>query len=371
MVTIAYAHDGNNQYDLLFLDYLTQKNLVYLLTFYSNPRFVSPRTRIMKVPKIFCAPIKKAEGVYMYAFFLPRALLLRIFCRLTKPHIVLGNMTTKYGFYTAVSRFKPFVLIIWGSDILIAPKRFFLLRFMVQYTLRKADAVIVDSDVQEKAAIRFGCNPKKILKFPWFDISNIQISRSRNSVRKKLGWLDNPIVISLRKHNPIYCVEDLIEAIPKVLNALPEVRFLLLGRGQLTDKLKQRVRELGVKNYVKFLGNLSREETITYLNASDIYVSTSLSDGTSSSLLEAMTLKIPAIVTDIPGNREWIKHGWNGYLIPVRNSQEIAKKIIALARDGAFRQSIGENACKTIEERVDWNRSSKSLDALISRLTRK
>jgi len=371
LVTVAYAHDGNNQYDLLFLDYLTKKNLVYLLTFYRNPTFVSPKTRIMKLPRILSAPTQKAEGIYMYALFLLRALLLRIFCRIVQPHIILGNMATKYGFYTAVAGLRPFLLIIWGSDILIAPKRFFLFRFIAQYTLKKADAVIVDSDVQEKAALQLGCDPKKILKFPWFNTSSVKVYRVRNNVRKELGWLTNPIVICVRKHNPLYRVEDLVEAVPEVLKALPEVRFLLVGQGQLTDMLKQRVRELRVEDRVKFTGNLSREDTITYLNASDIYVSTSMSDGASSSLLEAMTLKIPPIVTDILGNREWIKDGWNGYLTPLGNSPEIAKKIIALAGDVGLRRMIGDNAYKTIEDKVDWDRSTKSFDALISRLAKK
>ena len=371
MVTVVYSHDGNNQYDLLFLDHLAKKNLVYLLTFYRNPTFVSPKTRIMKLPGILSAPTQKAEGLYMYVFFLPRALLLRIFCRIVKPHIVLGNMATKYGFYTAVSRLRPFLLIIWGSDILIAPKRFFLFRLMAQYTLKKADAVIVDSDVQKKAALQLGCDPKKILKFPWFNTSSVKAYRARSDVRKELGWLTNPIVICVRKHNPLYRVEDLVEAVPQVLKALPEVRFLLVGQGQLTDLLKQRVRELRVEDRVKFTGNLSREDTITYLNASDIYVSTSMSDGASSSLLEAMTLKIPPIVTDILGNREWITDGLNGYLTPVGNSPEIAKKIIKLAGNVELRRSIGDNAYKTIEDRVDWDRNTMSLDTLISRLIKK
>ena len=56
-----------------------------------------------------------------------------------------------------------------------------------------------------------------------------------------------------------------------------------------------------------------------YLNAADIYVSTSLSDGTSLSLLEAMACSLPVVVTDIPANKEWITDGHNGFLCCRKN----------------------------------------------------
>ena len=371
MFRIVYAHDGTNVYDLFFLQYLNRKNIVYFLTFNSNPQFVPEESIIAQISEPFAMTSSEAEwveGLRMYLFCLLRGLLLRIFLKRIKPHVLFGNMATKYGFYSALAGYKPFILVIWGSDILVAPKRSFLRRFMVKFVLKKADAVIVDSDVQENAAISLGCKPQKILKFPWFDSDSVNIKFSRSTIREKLGWRFNPIVISTRKHEPIYGVEYLIEAIPHIIKEAPNIRFLILGKGQLSEKLRQRVRDLGIEQHVNFMGQVTRGKLLACIKASDVYVSTSLSDGTSSSLLEAMTLKVPSIVTRIPGNVEWIKDGWNGILVPAKNPQQLAEKITLLIKDESLRKQIGESALNTINARIDWRTNCKKLDQLISKL---
>jgi len=364
VVRLAYAHDGTSVYDLLFLKRLTKENTVHFLTFNNNPRFVSSETIVTKMSWSVSAE-SKTEGLYMYALCFLRALLLRIYLNRIKPHLLLGCMATKYGFYSALSRFKPFILIVWGSDILIAPKRFFLFRFMAKFALKKADAIIVDSEVQKDAAIQLGCIPRKILKFPWFDLNDIRVKTCRNKIREELGWCKNPIIICVRRHDWIWGVQYFIEAIPQVISVMPESRFLILGKGQLSERFKRRVKELRMGKYVKFMGQLPREDVIAYLNAADVYVSASLSDGTSASLLEAMTLELPPIVTDIAGNLEWVRNAWNGYLIPVRSPQSLAEKIVLLIKDRNLRQRIGKNARKTVETKVDWRKNSKALSNLI------
>lgn len=370
MVTIVYAHDGVNEYDRFFLNFLTKENLVYLLTFHRKPCFFSSKTRVVRMPRVVCPPTDKVEGLYMYIFFPLRVIFLRLFFKLLKPDIVLGCMATKYGFYAALTGFKPLILIVWGSDVLIAPKRLFFFRFMAQFALRKADAVIVDSTVQENAVIHLGCTREKILKFPWFDLKNIHVTYSRAEMRKKLGWHNNTIVISLRKHEPIYCVGCLIDAIPYILSEVPKSRFLILGKGQLTEKFKRKVKEMGLEQYVRFIGHVSRKSVASYLNAADVYVSTSLSDGTSASLLEAMALGIPPIVTDIEGNREWIVNNWNGFLVPPNDPRSLAEKAVYLIESTDFRLYIGKNGLITVKTKVDWPKNSEAFADLILELCR-
>jgi len=371
MVSIVYAHDGANEYDRFFLDFLTKKNVVYLLTFYRKPRFVSPKTIVVRMPKIAYAPTDELEGFFMYVFFPLRVILFKLFCRLLKPNAVLGCMATKYGFYAAVAGVKPLVLIVWGSDVLLAPKRLFFMRFMAMFALRRADAVIVDSKVQENAAVELGCAKEKILRFPWFDPADVRVIHSREDIREKLGWSRNPIIISLRKHEPVYCVECLVDSIPKVVSKVPESRFLILEEGRLTERLKRRTKELGMEQYVRFVGKVPQWTVASYLNASDVYVSTSLSDGTSANLLEAMALKVPVVVTNIEGNREWIRNDWNGLLVPARDPSSLANKVVLLIKDKDLRRKVEENELKTIEQKVDWSENSEAFVNVILKLSQR
>lgn len=375
MVVIAYAHDGcsiygPNLYDALFLRHLVKKNRVYFLTFNRNQVYV-PKTvvvsRICEPHVPFLYDKGQVEGLWMYTFALLRSLLIKLRLRQIRPDIILGCLATKYGFYSALSGFRPFVLVIWGSDILIAPKLLFF-RFLVKYSLKKADAVIVDSDVQERAAIEMGCSPTKILKFPWFDLETVRTAIPREKVRERLGWSTNPIVVSARSHEPVYGVQHLIESIPYILSKVPETRFLIIGKGQLTQNFRRRTKELEVDAYVKFLGSLPHEDVISYLNAADLNVSMSTSDGSSASLLEAMALGVPSIATKILGNEEWIEDKWNGILIPSVDRQRIAETIVSLLQDVDLRHKLGQRAIKTVNEKADWTKNAQALSRLISEL---
>jgi glycosyltransferase involved in cell wall biosynthesis len=280
-------------------------------------------------------------------------------------------MATGYGFYSALSNYRPFILFIWGSDVLVAPKRL-LPRFHAKYSLAKADAVLVDSKVQGEAAVRLGCHPNKIVSFPWFNPQDVleYFKEDRDDLRERLGWKNNIIVASSRSHEPIYNVECLIEAVPKVIKKNSKCRFLILGGGSLTNFLKRRVLELGIAKYVKFTGFVTRNDVINYINASDIYVSTSLSDGTSSSLLEAMTCKLPPVVTEIPGNKEWITDGQNGVLFPCRDSGSLADKLLCLINNEKLRRKLGNEAFNTVMSRADWHKSTEKLYEIIDKLAK-
>lgn len=370
MVKLAYCNDGESVYDSFFLRHLVKRNVVYFLTFNRSPRYVLDGVHLVKMQEPFHPTKSPTAGLYSYLSAFLRTFFLKRYLSNIKPDVSIGCGALFYGFYASLSQL-PYILFVWGSDVVVYP-RFILFRFMAKYSLKKAKAVIVDSDVQEKACIGLGCDPRKIVRFPWVDIKftlshgadDVQISKS---LRETLGFGQNDsIVISMRHHEPIYDLECLMYAIPRVVKEAPSTRFLILGRGSLTEKLKRTAVTMGIAESVKFLGVVPFEEVPKYLKMADIYVSTSLSDGTSASLIEAMACGIPTIVTDIPGNREWIRHDENGLLFPTKNSQVLAEDILRLLKDGNFRNTLVAKARKTVLERADWSRNSKVLDDLIS-----
>ena len=107
-----------------------------------------------------------------------------------------------------------------------------------------------------------------------------------------------------------------------------------------------------------------------YYDAADIYVSTSLSDGTSASLMEALAMKKPVIVTDIPGNREWIKDYENGLLIPTSNPVILAEKILELINNPSLGEKLKRNGYHLIETHINWKKNSNVLISVIKNLLR-
>ena len=90
------------------------------------------------------------------------------------------------------------------------------------------------------------------------------------------------------------------------------------------------------------MGRVPHDRMPELLTQTDIYVSTSLSDGTSVSLLEAMASGVFPIVTDIPSNREWINDGENGFLVPAGKEINLADRIIGTIRNEGLMEKASE-----------------------------
>ncbi|MEM3695960.1 MAG: glycosyltransferase family 4 protein [Candidatus Bathyarchaeia archaeon] len=371
MVRLAYAHDGISSYDELFLKAFREVYDVYVLTFHPSPICVPEGVKIVRmrdfIPETNVHPF---EGARKHLLTPLRAYALKKVLQKVRPNVLVGCWASTYGFYSAYSNFHPFILFVWGSDVLVFPRKYFPLKPFIFYSLRKADVVVVDSEVQRQAAIGLGCEPAKIVKFPWVSLSGFSRNEvQRQKIRRECGWSDKDIVvISLRYHRPIYGVEYLIDAIPQVLAKNKNVKFLILGDGPLTNTFKAKMAGFIKSGCVRFVGAVPHKRIVDYLSAADIYVSTSFSDGTSASLLEAMACSLAPVVTEIFGNREWVEDEVNGLLVPVANSEKLAEKILLLANDYKLRKALEEKAMETVKKRVNWQKNIQQLTEIIDKM---
>jgi len=367
----VYAHDGKSVYDELFLNAFKQRYDVFVFTFHPSPPYIPSGIKTVKmrdlIPETNLHPF---EGMRKHLLTPVRALAFRRNLKRIEPDVLVGCWASTYGFYSAYSGFHPFILFVWGSDVLLLPTKYFPLKPLVVYSLRRADAVVVDSEVQREAVIRLGCRPEKIVKFPWVNLSGFTRNEDQGrAVRKECGWTeDDIVVISLRNHRAVYGVEYLINAVPIITQRNRNVRFLLLGEGPLTRLFKERMKRFIESGRVKFIGTAPHEKVAGYLSAADIYVSTSFSDGTSAGLLEAMSCSLPAVVTDIAGNREWVQNEISGLLVPVANSEKLAEKILLLADSQELRKKLVVRAKQTIRTKVNWAKNMQTLIETIDRI---
>jgi len=116
-----------------------------------------------------------------------------------------------------------------------------------------------------------------------------------------------------------------------------------------------------VTDKVMLPGQISQSELPNLYSSSDLYISASHSDGTSISLLEAIACGIPVIVSDIPGNQEWIEPGFHGWLFPDGDHEALAEAIIDAFRKRDRLPIMGNNARKLAEERADWGLNFQKL----------
>ena len=136
------------------------------------------------------------------------------------------------------------------------------------------------------------------------------------------------------------------------------------GSGSQTELLQR----LPLDPPVRFLGWLAPQDLDREIGNAHVYVSTARSDSTSVSLLEAMAAGCFPVVTDIAGNREWIRHEENGLLFPCGNAEALARCLERAATDGALRDRAAPINRSLVAERACWERNMESVEALFTEL---
>jgi len=289
-----------------------------------------------------------------------------------KPDIVHSHYAGMNGLLGALSSFHPFVVTVWGSDILISGKSIIKGPF-VKYILKKADLITTDADHMKEATVKLGINSDKI-KIIYFGIDTKKFNSDKKSdnFKTKLKIGNRPIIISLRNFELVYDLKSLIYAIPIIIKKFPQAMFLLAGRGPEKNNLKELSKKLHIENNVRFIGFIPNDKLPIYLASSDVYVSTSLSDaGIAASTAEAMACCISVVITDSGENKKWIKNGKNGFIVPVKNPEKLAEKIINLLRNNNRRREMGLESRKTISERNDYYKEMGKMEKLYKGLISK
>ena len=112
---------------------------------------------------------------------------------------------------------------------------------------------------------------------------------------------------------------------------------------------------------VPLVGLVGQEKLPSYYRAADLYVSASHSDGSSVSLMEALASGVPALVSDIPGNKEWVEPGVAGWQFLDGDVEALAKGIVNAVKQGKRLKKIGKAARAQAEERADWPKNFEKL----------
>ncbi len=181
--------------------------------------------------------------------------------------------------------------------------------------------------------------------------------------RRELGLADSALVIGcVGRLVPIKNHRLLIEAIPALVAAHPELQVVLIGKGELEQVLRAQVSALGLGEHVRFAGE--RGDVAGLLPAFDIFAMPSLSEGLSIALLEACASGLAIVATDVGGNREIVANGSTGLLVPSGDVQTLRAALGELAAGSARRASLGAAAREWVGSHASMAAFSTSYDRL-------
>jgi glycosyltransferase involved in cell wall biosynthesis len=204
--------------------------------------------------------------------------------------------------------------------------------------------VAVSDDVAEQLKSVFHLASSKIrIIINGIDVEAIRGTLANPEWLPSVGALPGQrLITSVGRLMPPKGHRYLVEAMPYLTSRFGNLKLLLAGDGDLRESLEKQSQSLGVRDVVSFLG--SRNDVREILALTEVFVLPSTSEGTSMALLEAMAAGKPIVATDIPGNRDILKHEYNCLLVPPGNSEKLAEAIAFLLNHPVIAADYGKNA---------------------------
>ena len=168
----------------------------------------------------------------------------------------------------------------------------------------------------------------------------------RSAKRRELGIDDkSTVIITVGELNANKNHTQVLRALYKLRKT--NFHYLIVGTGEDELKLKKTVNQLSLQSNVSFLG--FRKDIPELLSASDIFVLTSRREGLPKAILEAMAVGLPIIATDVRGNRDLVKHGENGLIIPLDDVERTAEAIMKLIAEPELKETMGEKSKELVK----------------------
>ncbi|MFH1820676.1 MAG: glycosyltransferase family 4 protein [Candidatus Nealsonbacteria bacterium] len=146
-----------------------------------------------------------------------------------------------------------------------------------------------------------------------------------------------------------------VKGIEYLIRAVDNFRLLIIGDGSERKNLEYLVEELGLKEKIKFLGQIANEKIPAYLMEADCFCLPSLREGFGIAILEAQAAGIPVIATRTGGILDLIKDGETGFLVDPKNTKQIKEAVFKIQSDQELAQNLTRNAK---EKLVNYNWSN-------------
>lgn len=354
---LLFIADGRSIHTQRWLEYFARRgHEVHLITYDPMNRSIPGVTEY----------VLKSRWKNLYLAFIPRHIAIKRLVKKIRPDLIHAHFIAKYGFHLPDLKFRPAIVSAWGDDVLILPKKSWLIHRYTKKVLDSVDLIYaVSHNIGNHIVGDFNIPETKVRYLP-FGIDTDLFSPPTGARREETRTIE---IFSNRGFFPVYDNDTLVRGFALAYKKNPDLRLILKGDGPLEQSVRELVTAQGVLEVVTFRKKTDYSEVPNDYRDADIFITTSISDGTPVSLLEAMASGLPCIATSVGGIPEWIEDKKSGLLIPRGSPESVAESILTLAKDPAFCTQLGNAARKTVVERGQWNtlmaQAEKDYQALI------
>ena len=271
-----------------------------------------------------------------------------------KPQILHSHFVTSYSLIAAISGFHPLVESVWGSDVYIYPKKSFLHKWLVKFTLGKADKILSTSNVMAKETAKY---TNKEIEITPFGVNTSHFCRTKERPRDKFT------IVSVKSISQNYGTEYLIRAFAEVVKRNPDLdcSLELIGKGPFLAKMTLLAWSLGIEEKVKFRGYISNEKLAQELEKCSIACYMSISESFGVSAIEAMACECPVVASNADGFTEVIEDGVTGIIVPRKDYMAAADAIEKFIHNRELVEKMGKAGRERVSRLYNWDENVQQM----------
>lgn len=237
-----------------------------------------------------------------------------------------------------------------------------------KFVLNGVDRIIVPSQFLKDVLIKYyEVKPTKVqVIYNSIDLNDCQISPPQG-----VQSSGRPQIITVGRLVSHKRIDKVIRTFKKLTEEYPQASLEIIGDGPERGNLEALSQKLQVSEQVRFLGRLTRQETLARLQRADIFVLNSVYEGLPHLVIEAMACRVPVIATNIRGTNEVVEDGETGLLVEVDNDTQLKEKIAILLKDKQLRQRLVDKAHQSVRENFTWEKNLPLLERELQGVTTK
>jgi sugar transferase (PEP-CTERM/EpsH1 system associated) len=187
---------------------------------------------------------------------------------------------------------------------------------------------------------------------------------TKKQLKERLGFKNEDILIgTVCRLDPIKNLNFMVECMPQILRYEPQTKLIIVGDGPMRSALAHQAEKINLTTSVIFLGSQTNIEEV--IPAFDLYVCTSLSEGTSMTILEAMACGLPIVASDVGGNTQLVDQS-NGVLFPLNDHGCFVDGVIGILNERRGASSKGKESRKKVEQNLSVENMIRKYEKLYS-----
>jgi len=219
---------------------------------------------------------------------------------------------------------------------------------------KRAAYVEVNADAVGRNVVAHGGNPDKLrLIYNGIEPSKLLTTGERLAARQRFNLpAEAPVVVMVANLHAPKDPRALLQAVVKLQAEFPELRLLFAGDGTQRSGLEQLINQLGMAEQVQLLGRVADVREV--YAAADVFCLSSLAEGLSNAIIEALSLQLPCLVSEAGGNGELVANGERGLTFPAGNVSACAAGLSKLLTNKEEAAGMAQNGRRWVEQELSW-----------------